>query len=151
MANLQVQVDDRARLVTAVLAASDWPAIEQEQFPHATHAQAKLTRQFVEPLRGHTAVTGINQSMLNGVELDEMFSAALRCHWPDFSPTEPLPRVLQIDSWVASLADFAAMSDIATAFWPEHEAVWDTAAAELRAIFPDDRLLQFLSQMRGQP
>ncbi|HFE66575.1 MAG TPA: hypothetical protein ENJ93_04865 [Chloroflexi bacterium] len=151
MANLQVQVDDRARLVTAVLAASDWPAIEQEQLPHATHNQAKLTRQFVEPFREYTAVTGINQAWLNGVELDEMFSAALRCRWPDFTPTEPLPRVLQIDSWVVSLADFATVSDIAAAFWPEHESVWDTAVAELHTIFQDDRLLQFLSQMRGRP
>lgn len=151
MANLQIQVDDRARLVTAVLAASDWPAIEQAQLPHATHTQAKLTRQFVEPFRGHTAVTGINQAWLNGVELDKMFSAALRCHWPDFTPAEPLPRVLQIENWVTALADFAAVSAIATTFWPEHEAVWDTAVTELHAIFPDDRLLQFLSQMRGQP
>ncbi|NKQ37157.1 MAG: hypothetical protein HF973_16270 [Chloroflexi bacterium] len=151
MANLQIQVDDRARLVTAVLAASDWPAIEQTQTPHAVHAQAKLTQQFVEPFRGHTAVAGINQAWLNGVELDKMFSAALRCQWPDFSPTEPLPRVLQIDSWVASLADFAAMSDIAAAFWPEHEEVWHTAVTELHTIFQDDRLRQFLSQMRGQP
>ncbi len=151
MADFQVQVDDRARLVTAVLAASDWPAIEQTQLPHATHAQAKLTRQFVEPFRGHPAVAGINQAWLNGVELDEMFSAALRCRWPDFTPVEPLPRVLQIDSWVASLADFAAASNIAAAFWPEHEAAWHTAVTELRAIFQDNRLLRFLGQMRGRP
>ena len=151
MANFQVQVDDRARLVTAVLAASDWPAIEQSQRPHAVHAQAKLTRQFVEPFRGHPAVTGVNQAWLNGVELDEMFSAALRCRWPDFTPVEPLPRVLQIDNWVTSLADFAAVSHIAAAFWPEHESVWHTAVTELRAIFQDNHLLQFLSQMRGRP
>ncbi len=151
MTNLQVKVDDRARLVTAVLAASDWPAIEQVQRPHAVHIHAKQTRQFVAPFRGHPAVTGINQAWLNGVELDEMFSAALRCQWPDFAPIEPLPRVLQIDGWVASLADFAAVSDIATTFWPEHKAVWDTAVTELNDIFQDNRLLQFLSQMRGQP
>ena len=58
---------------------------------------------------------------------------------------------MQIDNWVASLADFAAVSNIAAAFWPEHESVWHTAVTELRAIFQDNRLLQFLGQMRGRP
>ena len=32
-----IVVDDRARLVMAILSVSDWPAIEQAQQPHAVH------------------------------------------------------------------------------------------------------------------
>lgn len=151
MTSLKIQIDNRARLVTAVLAASDWPDIEQEQQPHAVHKHAKQTQQFVLPFKKHIAVTNINQAWLNGVELDDIFSAAVRSRWPDFTPEEPLPHLLQIENWVRSLADFAAVSDIAASFWPEHEAAWQTAVTELKDIFPDDHLRQFLSQMRGQP
>ncbi len=153
MSELKVKVDDRARLVTAVLAASQWPDEEQAQLTHAVHPHAKQTRQFVSKFSSHPAVVGMNQSWLNGVELDTMFSAAARCQWPSFltSPRETLPRVLQIEGWTQSLAQFAKDTKIATEFWPQHEAVWDAATAALRTIFPNDNLLAFIARITGNP
>lgn len=148
MSTLTISIDERLRLVTAVLAASDWPEEEQKQLPHAVHSQAKQVRQFVQPFRSHPAVKGINEALLNGVELEELFSAALRSTWPDFTPTSELPHLLKINEWVQSLADFTSETSIMTLFWAKHTAVWQTAQSALEKIFTGDRLLASLAQLR---
>ncbi len=147
MSTLAITIDERLRLVTAVLAASDWPAEEQKQQPHAVHNQAKLVRQFVQPFRSHPAVNGVNEALLNGVDLEELFSAALRSTWPDFKPTTELPHLLKINEWVQSLADFARETSILTLFWSQHTAVWEKAQAALEKIFAGDRLLTSLGRL----
>jgi hypothetical protein len=148
MSTLTISIDERLRLVTAVLAASDWPEEEQKQLPHAVHSQAKQVRQFVQPFRTHPAVKGINEALLNGVELEELFSAALRSTWPDFTPTSELPHLLKINEWVQSLADFTSETSIMTLFWAKHTAVWQNAQSALEKIFTGDRLLTSLAQLR---
>ena len=131
MSTLSVAIDERLRLVTAVLAASNWPLEEQNKLTHAVHPHAKQVRQFVLPFASHPAVNGANEALLNGVALADLFSAALRCTWPAFVPQEDLPRVLKIKDWVQSLADFAAQTAVATQFWPQHTAVWQDAQSAL--------------------
>ncbi len=147
MSTFNVAIDERMRLVTAVLAASDWPDEEQKQQPHAVHSHAKQLRQFVQPFRSHPAVNGVNEALLNGVELEELFSAALRSTWPDFAPTTELPHLLKINEWVHSLADFARETSIMTLFWPKHTAVWQEALSDLKKILAGDRLLSILGQL----
>ncbi len=147
MSTLTIAIDERLRLVTAVLAASDWPDEEQKQQPHAVHSQAKLVRQFVQPYRNHPAVKGVNEALLNGVDLEELFSAALRSAWPEFKPTTELPHLLKINEWVQSLADFSRETSIMTLFWSQHDAVWQKAQAALEAIFAEDRLLTSLGRL----
>lgn len=147
MATLWITIDERLRLVTAVLAASDWPVEEQNQLTHAVHPHAKRVRQFVQSFSSHPAVNGANEALLNGVDLADLFSAALRCTWPDFTPTAELPRVLKIRNWVQSLADFAQKTAVSTDFWPQQTAVWQEAEAALKTIFTDDSLLTALGQL----
>ena len=147
MSTINIKIDNRLRLVTAVLAASDWPANEQSKLTHAVHPQAKLTRQFLRPFATHPATKGVNEALLNGVALEDLFSAAMRCSWPDFTPTSSLPHVLKIDDWVRSLADFASDTAVATQFWPEQAAVWDEAVTALTSIFSGDGLLTSLAQL----
>ncbi len=147
MSTLTITIDERLRLVTAVLAASSWPAEEQAQLTHAVHPQAKQVRHFVQPFASHPAVSGANEALLNGVPLTDLFSAARRCTWPGFAPTMPLPNVLKINDWVQSLADFARESSILTLLWGPQTAVWQEATAALQTIVPDDRLLTALGQL----
>jgi len=147
MSTLTITIDERLRLVTAVLATSNWPAEEQAQLTHAVHPQAKQVRHFVQPFASHPAVNGANEALLNGVPLPDLFSAALRSTWPGFTPTADLPHVLKINDWVQALADFARDSSIETLFWGPQTAVWQEAQAALQTIFPDDRLLTVLGQL----
>lgn len=147
MSTLSVAIDERMRLVTAVLAASDWPVEEQNQLTHAVHPHAKQVRQFVQPFGSHPAVNGVNEALLNGVLLADLFSAALRAAWPDFTPTAELPHVLKIENWVQSLADFAQKTAVSTDFWPHHTAVWNEAQSALTHIFSSGNLLAALAQL----
>ena len=149
MSTFTIFLDERLRLVTAVLAASSWPVEEQAQLVHAVHPQAKQVRQFVATFATHPAVNGVNEARQNGVDLAALFSAALRCTWPNFVPKEPLPRVLKIKEWTESLADFARKTAVVTEFWPQHTAVWDEALAHLEQIFASGDLLSSLGQLGG--
>ncbi|MCA9916675.1 MAG: hypothetical protein KC445_01930 [Anaerolineales bacterium] len=147
MSTLSIAIDEKMRLVTAVLAASDWPVEEQRQLTHAVHPHAKQVRHLVQPFASHPAVNGANEALLNGVDLADLFSAALRCNWPDFTPQEALPHVLKIKDWVQTLADFATKTAVATEFWPQHTAVWQDAQSALEQIFSQGDLLAALGQL----
>ena len=147
MSTFGIKIDERLRLVTAVLAVSDWSTDEQDQLTHAVHPQAKQVRQFVAPFSSHPAVKGANEALINGVELADLFSAALRCAWPDFTPTAELPNVLKIKEWLHSLANFAYATAVATEFWPQQTAVWQEAVTALKSIFSSDGLLNSLAQL----
>jgi hypothetical protein len=145
MSNFNVTIDERLRLVTAVLAISSWAEDEQNRLPHAVHSQAKQLRHFLRPFSSHPAVNGANEALLNGVALSDLFNAALRCTWPEFNPTGELPQVLKIQDWVHLLADFTQDTNISTDFWPQQTAVWDEAVTGLESIFPDDGVMSSLA------
>jgi hypothetical protein len=144
-----VSLDNRVRLVTAVLAASHWPELEQQQTPHAVHPHSKQTAYFVESVARHTAVTLLNQGMANGLSLTDFFTAAVRCSWPDFTPQEPLPASLADGQWVRSLPDFYRQTNLGI-FWQAEGQPWQTAYEELAAIFQNSKLPAFLRQLCGE-
>ncbi len=146
MTTIEVKIDDRARLVTAVLAASDWPDEEQKQVTHAVHPHAKQTRQFAQKYKYHQAVRGVNEALLNGVTLEELFSTAVRCAWPIFEPIEPLPHLLKIERWARSLADFEHDTDIII-FWNKHQQIWQEGVMALQGIFADGRVAAFFDRL----
>ncbi len=147
MTTMTITIDDRARLVMAVLAASDWPNEEQKQLTHAVHPHAKQTRHFVQKYKYHEAVRGVNQALLNGVTVAELFSTAMRCAWPTFEPLEPLPHLLKIERWARSLADFEHDTNIVESFWQKHTDDWQTAVAALTAIFHGGQTTAFLKKL----
>ncbi|MCP4422012.1 MAG: hypothetical protein GY805_35810 [Chloroflexi bacterium] len=150
MSTFNISIDERMRLVTAVLAISSWAEDEQNQLTHAVHPQAKRVRHFLRPFSSHPSVNGANEALLNGVALSDLFSAALRSRWPDFTPMAELPNVLKIKKWVRSLADFANDTTVTTQFWSEETAVWSSAESTLASIFSENSLMAILAQLQEQ-
>lgn len=130
--NVNIVIDDQLRLVTAVLAASDWPDQEQAQLTHAVHPHAKQTRQFVTNQKDHPAVVWMNQVLERGEPLDEVFTA--------------VSQNVQKETFV----DFDKVANL-TAFWKEHAAEWDEAKRDLDNIFQDSHLHDFLNQISDDP
>lgn len=152
MSKVNVQVVNRLRLVSAVLAGSQWPAYEQEQMgAHAVHPHAKATRHYVSDYADHPAVTTINALLPAGLDLSELFSTAVRCNWPTFEPQEPLPGRFSDGTWASQLGDFYVETALAAFFWAEQAAPWADAENDLRRIFNNDNLYQLLSQLSGTP
>ena len=141
-----VALDNRARLLAAVLATSDWPALEQAQAPHAVHTQSKLTKlamtaAFPQP---HPATAVVNTALASGVGLGDLFTAAL-C-----APGEAIPARLP-SHFAADLADCGRKAGLEAGLWAEQAAVWHEAIADLEAIFANTPLPRFLAKAMGRP
>jgi hypothetical protein len=145
-----VTIDERARLVMALLAASGWPEREQAEQAHAVHFHSKQTRQYVRHSSDHQAVILLDQLLDGGLSLAELFTAVLRCRWPELVPTEPLPGPLIDESWLRATAEFYEDSALGS-FWAEHQDPWHEAQKDLTAIFQDSQIIRFLSQLLDQP
>lgn len=129
---VEIVIDDRLRLTTAVLAASHWPDLEQAQLTHAVHPHAKQTRQLVADFADHPAVVWINQVLERGEPLDEVFTA--------------VSQSVQQEAF----DDFQTQTQL-TAFWREHAPLWDEAASDLTVIFADSQLFAFLNELGEEP
>lgn len=150
MSKVGVAVDERVRLVGAVLAASDWPAREREvQGAHAVHPQAKTARRFLERYASQPVVGATNSFLAAGGAPATLFTAALRCSWPDFVAQEPLPEPAEAFSWPAQLAAFQAELVATAPFVEGHEEAWQEAVSDLQRIFAGVDLPGFLEQLVG--
>ena len=152
MSEISILIDDRARLVTAVLAASQWPKLEQAELTHAVHPHAKQTQQFVKRVADHAAVTAVNQALTASVPLSHLFSSVLRTNWGSFLPQEPLPEDDRFDTaaWLKLLADFGEKSGLPI-FWASHQAAWDEGLTDLKSIFHESTIGRFLAHLRRKP
>ncbi|MCP4425469.1 MAG: hypothetical protein GY803_13330 [Chloroflexi bacterium] len=140
MSELKVVIDERARLVTAVLAASNWPDQEQAQETHAVHPHSKQLRQFVQPFHDYPAVVQLNAELDAGRPLSDFFAASLR--------SQLLPEGLT--DWKASLLDFAVQTKLSR-FWAERPQPWEEARAGLETIFAQSQIMAFLGRLLGKP
>lgn len=146
MCEVSVRVDERVRLVAAVLAAGDWPALEQnKRGAHAVHPQAKAIRRFLVQYADHPAVLAANRYLADGVAPAELFTVAVRCDWPDFRPQVSLPA--RMIGWAEQLAELQAEIEVTARFWSEHEVIWSEAVADLQGIFAGTDLPDFLEQL----
>jgi hypothetical protein len=152
VSELKVTVDNRVRLVAAALSASDWVEKEQELAGrHAVHPHAKQTRHYLADFADHPLITHLNQIIAEDGDLSHLFSVAARCSWPMFDVLEPLPEPHADGLLAGELADFYVDTAIAAFFWSEHAAAWQEAERDLRAIFHNNLLAEFIGQLRGHP
>ena len=150
MSDVSIAIDNRVRLVAAVLAASRWPDHEQTLTPHAVHTHAKMTRQYVSDFATHPATQAINTMLENDqLDLADLFGAALRCSWPMLEASETLPAAYTNGDFLEQLADFYTDSAVAAFFWSDHNAVWQEAAQDLEKIFQNNGLPDYLSKLIG--
>jgi hypothetical protein len=150
VSSISVCLEDRARLVMAILAAGDWPAREQQEQGHAVHPQAKATRQHVVPYAHHPAVTAVNELLVLQTPVDLFFTAVLRSAWPHLKPRETLPAPLDDGRWLEQAADFCRQADLPAILWRGQEQAWHEALADLHHIFCDGRVLHFLDRLNGR-
>lgn len=144
--DVTVRLDDRVRLMSAVLAATDWPDKSQERQPHGTHAHSRATRKFLDPFKNHEAVQGM-QSLLNqGAPMEAIYSFALQLNWPKLEIAE-LPRWVP-PRWNEQLRDFYEKANLAK-WWKDEETVWQSSLYESQKMFKNVSFKPFLKQFMG--
>lgn len=126
-----VSIDDRARLISAVLAATDWPDREQQRGRHRAHIHARSTARRVEALAHHPAATTLPRLLNNHTSLEAIYAFALSLSWPELEPGN-VPAWVP-DGWSAQLANFMQQAAL-EAWWDEERAVWQAAYAQTLTI-----------------
>lgn len=141
--DVTVRLDDRVRLISALLAATDYPDKAQQVKPHGTHAHARATRKHLNDHGKHPAVM-ITQAMLDKhVPLEALYTAALHLDPRTLKPAKPMPTWLPKD-WDTYLRDFLVKAGL-QAFWQQENFVWDKAYTESQHVFRDVSYKRYLS------
>lgn len=142
-----VKLDDRVRLMSALLAATRYPEHSQQKKPHGTHAHARATRKFLAPYQSHEAATALQSLLDHAAPLEAIFALALVLRPQDYSVDKP-PRWMP-PAWNEKLHDFEARGNLAQ-WWSTEDVVWNRALEESQRMFAKVSLKPFLKPFVGE-
>lgn len=146
MTDVTVRIDNNFRIVSAVLAATDYPAKAQTHKPHGTHAHARATTRYLRGFRDHEAVRGMQALLDNGAPLEALFTLVAHLPWPSLE-ANALPKWVPA-AWNVHLADFYQVADLA-GWWEQEKNLWDASFDQSRRMFADAHFKAFLAQFVG--
>lgn len=143
---LQVQIDDRARLLSAALSATNWPEKEQKRKRHRAHVHARNTAKRVAAYADHPAVHTLQTLLSQGTPLEAIYTFALSLSWPELKLQTSLPWVPS--HWEEQLADFYTKTGLAE-WWAEEDAAWQRAAEQMRKVLGQAEIYSFFEPFVG--
>ncbi len=147
--SITVQIDDRVRLLAAILSQTDWPQREQAAKPHGVHTHAKATQRFLADYAGHEAVLAARGLLNTGRAPEQLLGFAAYLNWPGLRAPGDLPEWVP-DRWAAQIRDFFRASRLQD-FWNAEKPVWEQAAKEAEDVFPAGLdVLSLLGEFFGQ-
>jgi hypothetical protein len=141
-----VRLDDRVRLLSAVLAATDYPHKAQQRKPHGTHAHARSTQKYVNAHQTHPAVQATQSMLDSGIPLEALFALVMLMSWPQMD-------IAALPSWAPAnyngmLADFHSTADL-SAFWSNEQSAWEKSLSEAQNVFKDVHFRAFFEPFLG--
>jgi hypothetical protein len=145
--DITVKLDDRVRLLSAVLAASRYPEQAQQRRPHGTHAHARATRKLLAPLQDHAAVQMTQTLLDQGAPLEALFTLVMAAHFPDMKVERP-PRWLP-NGWSDAMADFYTRANLAQ-WWREEDDAWQKPREDAARILEKAVFKPFLKPFVGE-
>jgi hypothetical protein len=131
---IKVIVDDRIRIMSAALAATNFPQSAQERKRHHAHAHARaLIKHLSErDMKKHPAIVAIQGLLDEGTPLEALFTLVMSFQLPKFtvdSLPQWLPAGLNTQLW-----DFYEKAELA-AFFEDGSKVWESAEAQSKHVF----------------
>ncbi len=144
---IHVVIDDRARLMSAVLAGSTWPEMEQSRHRYRTHVHARNTTRLIREHAGHPAVQSLQRLLDKGAPLNALYHYALTLTWPDLTPQ--MPHAWAPPGWPGELVDFRRVTGIAE-WWDQESEVWQIAEEQTAKVLRDIDLGTFFAPFFGQ-
>lgn len=143
---MQVHIDDRARLLSAVLSATSWPEIEQRRNRHRAHAHARGTARRVAALVEHPAVRTLQSLLDAGISLEKLYTYALNLSWPGFSMDGGFAWAPA--GWNEQLGDFYLSAGLAE-WWDQEDILWQRAAEQMAKVVSAAALAHFFEPFVG--
>jgi hypothetical protein len=142
-----VRIDERAKLLSAALAATTFPEQSQARKKHGTHLHARGTRKLLQEHQAHPAIQTLQTLLDQGIPLSTLFGYVLRLTWPGLTDTLDKPGWVPAN-WNEQLADFYQRSKLVL-WWTEESENWYTPVEQLQEIFSKVQLHDYLEQFVG--
>lgn len=143
---LQVRIDDRVRLMSALLSITDWPSQEQARKRHRAHVHARNTAKRVAHLSEQPAVETLQNLLNQGTPIEAIYTYALTLTWPDMGLKAPIH--WSPLHWNEQLGDFFVKADLA-GWWSEEKEVWQRAEQQIGGIVRQADLQGFFRPFVG--
>jgi hypothetical protein len=128
---VKIVIDNRARLISAVLTLTNWPDKEQERKRHRAHVHARKTGEHIVAQRKHEAVHTLQTLLDRGTPLEAIYTYALSLSWPELELKASIPWAPV--NWAEQLRDFYAKSQLAD-WWGEEGELWQRAQEQTEKI-----------------
>lgn len=133
LADIKVRIDDRVRLIGALLAMTSYPNDIQRIRPHGTHIHARNTRRTLGDLSGDPAVMQA-QAMLDAkTPLETFFTLSMHLHPETLDVVRPLPGWVPAD-WAANLKGFSKRTHL-NLWFDKERLIWEKAQHEAERAF----------------
>jgi hypothetical protein len=145
-------LDDRIRLFSAILAATNYPQKSQEVKRYHAHTHARATLKYMTDNNHteHPAVKGMQDLLNKGIVLEDLFTVAMRYDMKTHAYNGHKPAWLR-DEWLASIPDFYTSAKLEE-FWntPAHAKAWEDAFIQTKRIFEPVVIKPFLKPFFGE-
>lgn len=142
--DILVRIDDRVRLIGALLSLTTHPADIQAIRPHGTHIHARNTRRALADVSGEPAITLTQQMLDNGTSLETLFTLAMHLHPETLDIVRPLPGWVAAN-WAESLKEFSKKARL-NLWFAKERGFWDKALSESESAFAKVAFRPLLSQ-----
>jgi hypothetical protein len=143
-----VRLDDRIRLMSLVLAATDYPEKSHKRKPHGTHAHSRATRKYLADHASHPAIQTAQALLDQGAPIEALFTFAAHLTLPGMTPTMPMPAWVPAN-WTIQLCEFYESAEVEK-WWRKERAVWDKALSEATKVFKTIDLKSFMQPFLGE-
>ncbi len=147
--DITVKIDDRIRLLSVALSATDHPEKAQQRKRHQPHAHARSTRKYMldNGYDSHPAVQGLQTMLDRNVPLEALFTLSMLFDWSDKLAIKALPPWVT-ENWNSNLWDLYETAKIQT-YWADDNNVWSLAEAQASQVFQTVKYHEFLSPFVG--
>jgi hypothetical protein len=149
--DVTVILDDRVRVISSVLAVTNFPQKSQERKRYHAHpyARASLKRFAEMGLESHVAVKGMQTMLDKGITLEQLFGVAFDCDFPTMTLKTTAPSWL-VEGWTKDVARFYEDAKLKE-WWSgvPHDRSWEDAFTQAKRIFEKSSFKKFLKPFFG--
>jgi hypothetical protein len=128
---VQIRVDDRVRLMSAVLAATKWPEREQQVQRHRPHSHARNTTKRVERQKHHPAIEAAQVLLDKGAPPEALYTYSLKLTWPDME--DPYAPRWVPPKWNEQLKNYYQVAELEQ-WWKEEDEQWQKGREEAEKL-----------------
>lgn len=146
---ISIIVDGRIRLMSAALAATNFPQMAQQRKRHHAHAHARATIKYLQErdMSKHPAIMALQGLLDQGTPLEAFFTGVMHFQWPGLAADSLLPWMPE--GLNEQLWDFYEKAELA-AFLSDAAKAWENAESQAKQVFETVYFKETLQPFLGE-